>query len=99
MSAEARMKALIAETVRELTAPLERAVAELSARLAAVEGGGGAAEAEAPKRPVRGRTAKSKTAPETPSTQAKAPAAEVTAVTGEGVRTERVPEQGKGDGA
>lgn len=93
MSAEARMKDQIAATVREMTAPLERAVEELSARLAAVEGSGGAKEAAPAKRAAGGRTAKAKTAPDAPSVQAKPQPAEVTAITGDGVKTERVPEQ------
>lgn len=95
------MKEQIAEAVREATEPLKRTVKELSARLAALEDSDGATEAEAPKRPARGRTAKAKAQP-----------AEVTAITGDGVQTskddgpesaaseesERVPEQRKGRG-
>ncbi len=98
MSAEARMKELIADAVREVTAPLERTVAELSARLAALEDSGGAREAEAPKRGSRPRTAKAKAPAEESPTQAKAQPAEVTAITGDGVKTERVPEQREGKG-
>lgn len=93
MSAEARMKDQIAAAVREVTAPLERAVEELSARLAALEGSGGTQPAAPAKRAAGGRTAKAKAASETPSAQAKAQPAEVTAITGDGVKTERVPEQ------
>lgn len=100
MSAEARMKDQIDAAVREAVAPLERVVDELSARLAALEGDGGAKSAAPAKRAAGGRTAKSKTAADAPSTEAKAQAAEVTAITGDGVRAERVPEQRAGkDGA
>lgn len=95
MSTEARMRQVIDDAVREATAPLERAVKELSARLDAVGGSGGPADVEAPKRAPRGRTAK-----------AKAQTAEVTAITGDGVQVEstddaaadaeKVPEQRKG---
>lgn len=95
MSAEARLQGQIADAVRTATEPLEKAVAELSARLDAVEGTDGTKSAEAPKRPARGRTAKAKTASDAQSAQAGAQTAEVTAVTGDGVRTERVPEQRK----
>lgn len=98
MSAEARMQGLIDDAVRRETAPLKEAVDALSARLAAVEGDGGAKDAAPAKRAPSGRTAKSKTAPDTPSTEAKAQAAEVTAITGDGVKAERVPEQRDGDG-
>lgn len=93
MSAEARMKEQIAAAVRDVTEPLERAVEELSARLAAVEGDGGAKSAAPAKRAAGGRTAKAKATSDAPSTQAEAQPAEVTAITGDGVKTERVPEQ------
>lgn len=96
MSAEARMLAQIDDAIRAATAPLEQAVKELSARLDAVEGSGGDAPAETPKRPARGRAAKAKAASDAPSTQAEAQAAEVTAITGDGVKTERVPQQREG---
>lgn len=96
MSAEARMKELIDDIVREATEPLGRAVEELSARLAAVEDAGGARDAAPAKRATGGRTAKAKAAPDAPSVQAKAQPAEVTAITGDGVKTERVPEQRAG---
>lgn len=77
MSAEARMLTLIDDAVRAAVEPLERAVDELSARLAAVEGSGGAPDAEAPKRAARGRGGRAKAQP-----------AEVSAITGDGVKTE-----------
>lgn len=95
MSAEARMQEQIAAAVREVTEPLKRAVEELSARLAAVEGEGGAKSAAPAKRAAGGRTAKAKTA-DAPSTQAEAQPAEVTAITGDGVKTEHAPEQREG---
>lgn len=99
MSAEARMQEQIVAAVRGVTAPLERAVEELSARLAAVEGDGGAKDAAPSKRASSGRTAKAKAASEAPSVRAEAQPAEVTAVTGDGVKTERVPQQREGKDA
>lgn len=60
MSSEARIQQTIENAVRRATEPLERAVEELSTRLAALEGSGGAAVAEPAQRPVRGRTAKAR---------------------------------------
>lgn len=92
------MKAQIEDAVRGATEPLERAVEELSARLAAVEGSGGAKSAAPAKRATGGRTAKAKAASDAPSTQAEAQPAEATAATGDDDKAERVPEQRDGGG-
>lgn len=63
MSAEARMLGLIQDAVRRETKPLKEAVDALSARLAAVEGSGGARDAAPAKRATGGRTAKAKAQP------------------------------------
>lgn len=100
MSAEARILELIDARVREAVEPLEKAVDELSARLAAVEGAGGQSDAEAPKKPARGRTARAKAQPAEVSsvTGDGAPADynSETAVDEEGRAPEMIPEQRKG---
>lgn len=63
MSMEARARAVIEEAVREATEPLKRELEALSARLAALEDGGGRPAAQAPKRGAAGRTGRGKTQP------------------------------------
>ena len=60
MSAEARMLDLVSDAVRRETQPLKELVEDLSARLAAVEGGGGPSGAAPQKRAASGRTAKAR---------------------------------------
>ena len=80
---------LIDDAVRRATVPLERAVAELSARLAAVEGAGGQPDAETPKKAPRGRTARAQAQPAEAS-------ADYPPVGLTGDVSETVPEQRKG---
>lgn len=54
------MRAAIDDAVRQAVEPLQRAVDELSARLAAVEGERGARDAGPQKRAAVGRTAKTR---------------------------------------
>lgn len=74
MSAEARMQQLIDDAVRTAVRPLERAVAALSARLAAVESSGGPADAAPAKRAAGSRTAKAKAQPAEATATADEPA-------------------------
>lgn len=96
MSAEARMQGLIEDAVRAAVKPLEDAVEALGARLAAVEGSSGPADAAPAKRAAGARTAK-----------ARAQSADVSATAGDGTSaqsanrdsedaSETVPEQRRG---
>lgn len=62
MSQEARTRAVIADEVARITAPLIERLEAVEARLRAVEGSGGPTAAPAEKRVPTGRTARTKAA-------------------------------------